>query len=416
MKNLFWILSLFISLSTYAQDLKYARKIIETLCSSEYAGRGYVDDGVNKAAHFLAKEFKQIGLQPIGSSYFQEYTFSVNTHPFPIRCEIDEQEMRAGYDFIVAASSPRISGTFKLIHVNPHDSIENELLHLKLEKGFEKDEALVIHHANERNTHFTDSFSLYHTQPRLLIYTEDKKLTHTISTEVDAIPSLIFFDSLINNKDQIQIELTNDFIKSFPNKNIIGKIKGKKSNQTIVFTAHYDHLGALGTQAFFPGASDNASGVSMICYLAAYFKKHRPKHDIAFILFSGEEAGLIGSQVYTENPVFNLNNIHTLVNIDIMGNAENGITIVNGETFPKIFEALSTINTQKNYVPEIKIRGKAHNSDHYYFSEKGVPAIFIYSMGGPGYYHDVLDDAQSVQLTNYENVAQLLIDYVNTIK
>lgn len=105
-----------------------------------------------------------------------------------------------------------------------------------------------------------------------------------------------------------------------------------------------------------------------------------------------------------------------LVNIDIMGSAEKGITVVNGETFRKQFDLLRSLNDKNSLLPEVKIRGKTKNSDHYYFSEMGIPSFFIYSMGGPGYYHDIFDKASSVSLTNYEQVAKLLIDFVAALK
>ncbi len=113
--------------------------------------------------------------------------------------------------------------------------------------------------------------------------------------------------------------------------------------------------------------------------------------------------------------MFELRRIKQLINIDIMGNAEKGITVVNGEVFRPQFDKLVAINQKANYLPTVAIRGKAKNSDHYYFSEKGIPSFFIYSMGGPGFYHDVMDTAASLQLTHYEKVAQCLIEFVNQL-
>ncbi|KXK42568.1 MAG: peptidase M28, partial [Bacteroidetes bacterium OLB11] len=78
-------------------------------------------------------------------------------------------------------------------------------------------------------------------------------------------------------------------------------------------------------------------GTSMILYLAKYFSVHKPLYNIVFILFSGEEAGLKGSEYFTTNPIFDIKKIKTLINIDIMGDAQNGITVVNGEVYKKCF-------------------------------------------------------------------------------
>ncbi len=61
----------------------------------------------------------------------------------------------------------------------------------------------------------------------------------------------------------------------------------------------------------------------------------------------------------------------------------------------------------------MKIRGKAANSDHYFFSEAGIPSVFLYSNGGPGWYHDVWDKPNTLTTTNYDNVAKLLIQFAN---
>lgn len=397
--------------TSFSQDLNYSKGIIQELCSEKYEGRGYVDDGVNKAASYLEKQFSILKLKRFGSSYFQDYAFPVNTHPFPIRCALDNVEQKLGYDYIVACGSPRISGKFDLLHFNMKDSLDESLLYKKMAQGIGMQNALVLHNTTKRNAKIQDSLEKYQIHPKLIIYTEEKKLTHSISTEVDAFPSIEFMDSVIQNKEHLEIEANNEFIKNQRCKNIIGFVKGKNKDSFMVFSAHYDHLGKQGTQAMFPGASDNASGVSMILYLANYFSKHKPKYNTVFILFSGEEAGLIGSDYFTTYPTFDIQKIKMLVNVDIMGNAEDGITVVNGEVFKPQFDLLTQINAKENYLPAVKIRGKAANSDHYHFSEKGIPAIFIYSNGGQGYYHDVFDKADALKLTNYENVAKLLIDF-----
>jgi len=394
-----------------SQSLQNSKKIIEDLCSSEFKGRGYVDNGVNKAANYLEAQFKNLKLKKFGKEYSQPYAFPVNTHPYPIQCKLDDIEQEVGYQFLVDAGSQSISGKFNLLHFNMNDSLERVLLYKKIEKGFEKEDALVMHHFGSKDHSIYDSCKQYQHYPSLFIRTEDKKLTHTISTETDVYPSLIFLDSVMMNKEQIEIEFKNEFINEFVCKNLIGYIKGKKSDSLIVYSAHYDHLGMLGTNAMFPGASDNASGVSMILYLAEYFSKNKPQYNTAFILFSGEEAGLIGSQYFTSFPTFDIKKIKMLINIDIMGNAEKGIVVVNGEVYKKQFDLLQSMNDSLKLLPQVRIRGKARNSDHYYFSEQGIPSIFIYSDGGVGYYHDVYDKANTIALTNYEAVAKLLIEF-----
>lgn len=399
------ILSAFIN--TKAQQLEYAKYITKELCAERFSGRGYVDDGVNKVAEYLVDEFKKNKIKNVAT---QKYSFPVNTHPFPIRCKLDNKDIKVGHSFLVDAGAKRIYGKYNLLHFNFKDSIEKILLFKKIEQGFLENEALVIRFTSTRNSKIIDSCKAYGHLPKLIIFTEEKKLTHTINTELDDFNSLIFIDSIIQNKEQIEIEANHEFIENFTSKNIIASIKGKHNDSFVVYSAHYDHLGKQG-DAIFPGASDNASGVSMILNLANYFAKNKPNYTTYFILFSGEEAGLIGSNYFTSNPTFNIQKIKMLINIDIMGNAENGITVVNGEVYKNQFNLLTNINNKHHYLPEIKIRGKAANSDHYYFSEKGIPSIFIYSMGGQGFYHDIFDKEDALQFTNYENMFKLLLEF-----
>jgi Zn-dependent M28 family amino/carboxypeptidase len=64
----------------------------------------------------------------------------------------------------------------------------------------------------------------------------------------------------------------------------------------------------------------------------------------------------------------------------------------------------------------IKSRGKAANSDHYHFAEAGVPAIFLYSNGGKGFYHDIYDRAEEITFRNIPGVALLLTDFVTALQ
>lgn len=400
-------LILFSSRKITAQDIQSVRRDLAILCSDSLAGRGYVDEGVNKAAAYLQRRLKDLNLKPIDKDYFQSYSFPVNTHPYPIRCSLDKQVIQVGYDFLVDAGSPAIRGNYRLLHFNPNDSLDRILLFKKLESGIQSDQALVLHRPGRWANIVRDTVIKMKLKLPLLIRTEEKKLTHTIATELDELPQLVVFDSLIQNKEMINIQAPNEFVKRFACNNIAAFIKGKVKDSFLVFSAHYDHLGKQG-DALFPGASDNASGVSMLLYLAEWFSKNKPRYNVAFLFFSGEEAGLIGSSVYVRSPLFPLEKIAQLVNIDIMGNAEQGITMVNGEAQRACYDAMVQINASQKLIPDVGIRSQAANSDHYPFSESGVPAVFIYSKGGQGYYHDVLDTHPNVLLTNFEAVAKLL--------
>ena len=68
----------------------------------------------------------------------------------------------------------------------------------------------------------------------------------------------------------------------------------------------------MGSKTYFPGANDNASGVTQVLTMAKYYATHPQPYTMAFILFSGEEAGLLGSKYFSENPLIPLKNIRFL--------------------------------------------------------------------------------------------------------
>jgi aminopeptidase YwaD len=173
-------------------------------------------------------------------------------------------------------------------------------------------------------------------------------------------------------------------------------------------------LGRMGRDIYFPGANDNASGVSMLLELAKYYSsaENQLPFSIVFIAFGAEEAGLIGSKFFVENPLFPLKKIKFLINLDLLGTGEEGITVVNATKFPQQFEQIVKLNDENKYLTAVKKRGPAANSDHYYFTEKGVPSFFIYTMGGIAAYHDIYDRAETLPLTKFSEVFHLLTSFI----
>lgn len=369
----------FLLITCYSQDTAYARQVIKKLTSKEFLGRGYVKNGVNKAADYIAKELKTISVQPFGNSYEQGYAFPVNTYPGKMSVSLNGRLLIPGTHYLVEPSARSIKGRYVLVK---RDSVT---------------------YANEPTASKTPS----------LVIKKKKKLTYTVSTDVaDETLVELLADSFPGDMKTIELNVEAKFIPAFACKNLAGYIKGaQQPDSFLVFTAHYDHLGAMGKEAWFPGANDNASGVSVLLNLAKYYAAHPPKYSVAFIFFSGEEAGLLGSRYYSSHPLFPLSTIKFLTNLDLLGTGDDGIMVVNATVFKSQFEKLNSINTEKNYVKQIKQRGKAANSDHYWFTEKGVPSFFIYTMGGIQAYHDIYDVEKTLPLTKYVEVCKLLIAF-----
>ena len=226
-------------------------------------------------------------------------------------------------------------------------------------------------------------------------------------------------NSLPDRPRNIRAFWESSVIEKHAARNVAGFIKGKTyPDSFIVFTAHYDHLGRMGQEVYFPGANDNASGTAMMLNLVRYYTRpeNRPSCSMAFIAFAGEEAGLRGSEFYTEHPFFPLSTIRFLVNMDLMGTGDDGMMVVNGAVFQREFEILTSLNDSMNYLKTIGKRGKAKNSDHYYFTEKGVPSFFFYTLGGISFYHDVYDRAATLPLTKFAEVFRLIRDFTAVLE
>ena len=206
------------------------------------------------------------------------------------------------------------------------------------------------------------------------------------------------------------------YIPTHTTNNVIGFCAGKaKTKKTLLISAHYDHLGRMGSETYFPGANDNASGNAMLLHLAEQLIKHPIKYNVLFVAFAGEEIGLLGSKYMCMNPIIPLKDIRFMLNLDIMGSGEEGITVVNSTLFPKEFDLLKSINAKKRLLKEIKPRGPAANSDHYYFTEAGVPAFFIYTMGPNKHYHDVEDRYEALSFDAFNSLNSLLLTFIRKI-
>jgi len=191
-------------------------------------------------------------------------------------------------------------------------------------------------------------------------------------------------------------------------------IKGE-SDSIIIFGAHYDHLGQIGKSVYFPGANDNASGVTMLLNLAKYYssKNTKPKYTLLFLFFSAEEVGILGSQYFCEHPMVDLGRVKLMLNIDMAGTGDKGITVVNGSVFKKDFRQLDSLNNLHHYFVKVASRGEAKNSDHYYFYQHKVKSFFIYTMGEYSEYHNIYDRPESLGLNGFENLLKLITNYID---
>jgi len=431
-KFFFFSFFFFFVFYAFAQEInrgevyQYARKVVDTMTSESMHGRGYVNDGDKIAANYIRSTFKNLGLKSFSNDYYQTFSFPVNTFPAEIGFSYISSAGNTsnvfngipGKNFLVAPESPAINGSFSTIVFDSTFTTSDKKFERFKKKIKSKNVFIII---DGRGV--TDKSKLGYFKKVKANYFNtvgvielEKKLTWDQSQSIaDYVKIQIPADSFhFADKGISTINIENEFIPNHQSQNVIGYIKGsERPDSFIVFSAHYDHLGQMGKGTYFPGANDNASGCAMLLNLAKYYSvaENQPKYSLVFMAFCGEEVGLLGSKYYTENPLFPIKNIRFLLNMDIMGTGEDGITVVNGAVFKEEFDKLVEINKKSNFLKDVKIRGKAANSDHYFFSEKGVRAFFIYTMGGIKAYHDIYDKSETLPLNKFENIFKLIIDF-----
>lgn len=399
----------------YGQDIEYARDIVKHLSSEKFHGRGYVKDGVAIAAGYIEKEFNHLGIKEI---HTQKFSVPVNSFPGDMSVHINGKPLNAGVDFLIDPSSPslEISGIPLLLPIN---ALKDTTRLYQLMPGLKNKivvadirdvETSVIEIGLEKLKHDP---TIEH---KALVLITNKKLIWGVSPVQAEIPVITINAPVnIHGSDTLYIDIDAVYHPNYPVKNIIAFIEGNKSDSLLVFTAHYDHLGKMGEQTYFPGANDNASGVAMLLNLARYFSGNPPNHDMLFVAFAAEELGLFGSRFFVRHPPVSLSNIKFLINFDLAGTGDDGITVVNATKYPDYFSRLLHLNECLDLLPAVKERGEACNSDHCPFDLMDVPCFYIYTLGGIQAYHDIYDKYETLPLTEFEDYAKLIIEFVKSM-
>lgn len=399
-----------------AQNLPYVRSCIDSLASPRFQGRGYVNNGDKIAANFISGQLKDIGIKHWGDSYFQPFTLSTNTFPGKIELKVNNKLLKPGYDFLVALSSPSVSGTFKTIWLNGN-SFKKEKDILAFRKKDLSKIVLII------DTSFHDFKNPLLYKAGMIMKTTCKTLVWDAADGLD-MEKFAFIDvardKLPGKCRKLSVNIESLFRKDYQTQNVIGYIPGTQyPDSFFVFIGHYDHLGRMGAATYFPGAHDNASGTAMLLDLAKFYAmpENRQPYSIAFIFMSGEEAGLLGSDYYTKNPLFPLKQIKFLINLDMESTGSEGIKVVNGSVYKDIFDRLVRLNDEKHYLKTISPRGEAANSDHYRFYKKGVKCFYIYTLGDEWKaYHSPADVSTGLPMTKYEDLFRLVTAFIGELE
>jgi Zn-dependent M28 family amino/carboxypeptidase len=170
-------------------------------------------------------------------------------------------------------------------------------------------------------------------------------------------------------------------------KNVVGRLPGRtRPNETVLYTAHWDHLGVGAPDAkgdrIYNGAVDNATGIAAIIEIARSFAQGpRPERSVVFLAVSVEEKGLLGSEYYASNPLYPLETTAAGFNIDALtplGPARDLLVIGSGQS--ELEDRLQTVLAESNRVirpDQAPEAGYFYRSDHFPLAKRGVPMLYV---------------------------------------
>lgn len=446
-------------------DGSSAWKFVEKLVSEEFAGRLSGTEGADKSAEWIANVFQMYGLTPGGTkdedSYLQPfnvplfeiqrptslsilsekltdplvYNRDYTVMPFSGGGSIQAPVVFAGYGIsnpsqnydeyakidarnsivVIIRKSPAFS-TFSDIH----QSFTNKIK-LAKEKGVKG--ILFVDTPNEKNPYPMNMKPVYaHSSEDLPIFFISFQLANillaSVSNDLQSIvdqieeqqkPASIALDIMLEMTCTVHksIEETSNVIAYLPARN--------ETTDSILITAHYDHLGADHIDgSLYAGANDNASGTGTMMEIARALTQQCFTLDlnIVFIAFSGEEEGLLGSFHYVRNPLFPIKNIRAVFNMDMVGTGTGNLLAgISKSYYPELHSAL------KNSAEDLDINLTFHEglvrsgSDHYPFHMEKIPNVFFFRSNpeGLGGYHTPEDTLDTVDPKNLEETGRVLV-------
>ncbi len=441
------------------------------LSSDALQGRRTGEPGNNLAAQYLSEYFKAYGVDqaPNTENYFQTLNFVATHPPQSARLTIGKTAYEQGDNLLILTGDPTSINKTKTVFAghgwvdDSHDDYENldvrgkivlvlpgtpkgddnqtvfRSMDKKRELAAEKGAVAIIELYRLASFPW-DFFKSYFGKETLKLMDPKKSavqkpsivygwLKEGTKAEMARLQSPKSFKATLSN--------TGFRENNLPSQNVIGVIEGSDpelSNEYIVLTAHYDHVGTgkNGNGAFsakdsiFNGARDNAMGTVALLSAAKSLAAHPPRRSVVLLAVTAEEIGLLGSRYYAEHPLIPLDKTVFNLNTDGAGYSDKGIISVIGfgrtGTDAQIKKGVESVGLEvfADPAPEQNLFDR---SDNVNFAAKGVPCLSF----SPGFksfdaeiakhYHQVSDEADTVDFDyllkfcqSFAHTARLLAD------
>jgi hypothetical protein len=203
-------------------------------------------------------------------------------------------------------------------------------------------------------------------------------------------------------------------------RDVVGYLKGKKSDEVVVVGGHHDHIGAFtstdlgssasGADTVYNGADDNASGVAAVLELAQAFgrQRRRLERSMVFVTFSGEEQYLLGSSALLASGLLPATTVPFMLNLDMIGRNPDGELLVYGAAGDPglraaVEQANAGIGLRLSFPPQM---GDSFDSDQSIFQAHGIPSLFLHT-GLHDDYHGLDDEADRLDYERMRLVTRL---------
>lgn len=214
--------------------------------------------------------------------------------------------------------------------------------------------------------------------------------------------------------------------------NVVGILRGADPvlrDEYVVYTAHMDHIGvaggesgcrAQGDDTICNGADDNASGTAVVMTIAEALaaEASRLRRSVAFVLVSGEEHGLRGSDWFARrppDPIGRIDRIVAALNADnVARNRPDALYAIGrrnsdlGVALQRVTEAHGELGFTSLLDLPAGQEAVYYRSDHFSFARRGVPAIFL-STGIHADYHQPSDEVGGVDADKAARIGRLML-------
>ena len=200
--------------------------------------------------------------------------------------------------------------------------------------------------------------------------------------------------------------------------NLLAGIKGKNEQETIIISAHSDHLGIYNGE-LHRGANDNASGVGCVLEVMRRLVREelagsQPMINIVAAFWGAEEMGFLGSKYFVKNPTIPLSSIKAMINFDTIASGVKKEFILWSSRENHLTALFKDVGHQ--YGASIdRVDGKGHRSDDSSFAETAIPAVTVLSKEWLWKNHTGEDDITIINNEKLELASNILYDTVRKL-